>query len=97
MHKILAITSIVPAILGAIAVAFVYLSLWTEGFSGGSGLMIIGFEHYGFLLSFIAFSLSTMAYMVSNRNNQPVYSFNGVTIVLSLLSLAALMLGLGFL
>jgi len=95
MHKVFAITSIVPAILGAIAVAFVYLSLWTEGFSGTSGMMIIGFEHYGFMLSFIGFSLSTMAYMISNRNKQPLYSFNGVIIALSLLSLAGLMLGLG--
>lgn len=97
MHKIFAITSIVPTLLGAICVGFIYSKLMSEGLSGNNGMMIIGFEHSAFILSIIGFSLSTMAYMISNRNGQPLYSFNAAIIILSLLSLAALILGLGFL
>ena len=97
MHKVFAITAIVPSLLGALTIGFMFYGLWTEGFASENGMTILAFQLYGFLLSIIGFGLSSVALMIANRLGEKTYQFNYVTIVISLLSLASMIIGLGFL
>ena len=86
-----------PALLGALTIGFMFYGLWSNGFAGESGMTILGFQLYGFLLAMIGFGLSSVALMIANRLGEKTYPFNYVTILLSTLSLASLIIGLGFL
>lgn len=97
MHKVFAITAIVPTLLGALTTGFMFYGLWSEGFDGSNSMTILAFQLYGFMLSMIGFGLSGVAYMLANKADVKTYPFNYVTIALSLMSLAALIIGLGFL
>lgn len=97
MHKVFAIAAVVPAILGAVTIAYMFYGLFSEGFSGENGMSILAFQLYGFLLSMIGFGLSGVALMLANRKGEHPYPFNIITVLVSLLSIAALILGLSFL
>ena len=97
MHKIFSIAAIVPAILGAISIGYMYYGLWLEGFSGPDGMTILAFQLIGLMLSVAGFGLSGIALMIANRKAETTYPFNDFILILSLFSLAALILGLIFL
>jgi len=97
MHKVFAITAIVPTLLGALTIAFMFYGLWSNGFASESSMTILGFQLYGFLLAMIGFGLSSVALMIANRIGEKTYPFNYVTILISVVSIGCLIVGLGFL